>query len=128
MGHKKTKIKKTPARATVQLVRHGEEHPYVIEVMTPGWRGCDYLSARKIQRTMPEDLRRICDVLKKANVKCWTVSEPIREGMLFSADGSTEFVLKTFEDFQAAALALQQAGWLQPISLEDWPTNSKFIH
>jgi hypothetical protein len=105
--------KKTPDRATVRLVRHGEVHPYVIEVTTPGWRGCDQAFHGKI--ILPTDLQDIRDILKKANVKFQSVSEPTRDGVMrFNNDGTTEFVLKDSTVFASAIEALVRAGWLSP--------------
>lgn len=105
----------SPERATVRLVRRGEQHPYVIEVSTPGWRGCDHAFDGTIKETMPADLEEICDILQKANVKYHSVSEPDKDGvMIFMEDGATEFVLRTAADFEASVVALVRAGWLSP--------------
>jgi len=103
-------------RATVRLVNHGEKHPYVIEVTTPGWRGVDHTFGGVVNKqSMPADLREIEAVLKKANIKYYSVSDPNKEGlMLFMADGTTEFVLRDATDFGAAVTALVRAGWLSP--------------
>src|SRR6266516_3633203 len=102
------------SKATVRLIRRGEQHPYVIEVTTPGWRGCDHAFDGTIAQTMPADLK-ICDILKKANVKYCSPSEPDKEDvMLFADDGSTEFVLRNAGDLEAAVTALARAGWLSP--------------
>src|SRR5215472_5701699 len=46
-------------KATVRLVSHGEAHPYVIEVTTPGWRGVDHAFDGTVKESMPADLREI---------------------------------------------------------------------
>jgi len=106
---------------TVRLVRRGEHHPYVIEVMTPGWRGCDHASDGTIKQTMPADLKNICEILVKANVKYYSLSDPRKEGVMVSADGATEFVLGDANDFEAAVAALGREGWLSP-DLPSHPT------
>ena len=107
---------------TVRLVRRGERHPYVVEVVTPGWHGCDHAIDGTIKQTMPGDLRDIRDVLAKANVKYYSVSDPRKEGVvMFMADGATEFVLGDASDFKAAVAALVRAGWLLP-ELPSYPT------
>jgi hypothetical protein len=119
---KKGVIDKMKHGTTVRLVRHGERHPYVIEVVTPGWQGCDHAIDGTIKRTMPGDLRDICDVLAKANVKYYSVSDPRKEGVIvFTADGATEFGLGDANDFEAGVAALVYAGWLLP-DLSSYPT------
>lgn len=99
----------------VQLVRHGNEYPYVIEVTTPGWRGCDHARSGTLRQTIPADLTNIRDCLAMAGVKYYSVSEPVKEGlMMFNEDGTTEFVLKNMVDFQTAIIVLTRAGWLSP--------------
>ena len=101
------------SRATVRLIKRGEQHPYVIEVMTPGWRGCDYGFDGAIKQTMPLDLTEICGILAKANVRYYSIRDPSKEGvMMFMEDGATEFVLRDAYDFEAAITALVRAGWL----------------
>jgi hypothetical protein len=96
---------------SVRLVSRGEHHPYVIEVITPGWRGCDQAFDGTISQTMPADLREIREVLIKANVKYFSVSFPGKAGvMLLMADGATEFVLGDASDFEAAIAALVRVG------------------
>lgn len=100
-------------KATVRLVGDGENHPYCIEVLTPGWRGCDHAIEGTICDTMPADLREICAILKKENVKYFSVSEPANEGvMMFLTDGATEFVLRDAASFERAVSALTRAGSL----------------
>jgi hypothetical protein len=107
---------------TVRLVRRGERHPYVVEVVTPGWQGYDHAFDGTIKQTMPSDLREICDVLAKANVKYYSAIDPRKEGvMTFTDDGTTEFVLEDADDFKAAVAALVRAGWLLP-ELPSYPT------
>jgi hypothetical protein len=102
-------------KATVRLVGHGEKDPYCIEVVTPGWRGCDHALEGTIRDTMPADLREICAILKKEDVKYFSVSEAAKEGvMMFLADGATEFVLRDAASFERAVNALTRAGWLSP--------------
>jgi hypothetical protein len=63
--------------------------------------------------TMPADLREICAILKKEDVKYYSVSEPAKEGvMMFLADGATEFVLRDAASLERAVNALTRAGWL----------------
>ena len=100
---------------SVRLVSRGKHHPYVIEVMTLGWRGCDHAFNGTINQTMPANLREIRQVLINANVKYFSVSEPRKDGvMMFMADGATEFVLGDAHDFEAAVAALVGTGWLSP--------------
>jgi hypothetical protein len=100
-------------KATVRLVGHGEKHPYCIEVITPGWRGCDHALEGTIRDTMPADLREISAILKREEVEYF--SEPAKEGvMLFLADGATEFVLPDAASYERAVNALTRAGWLSP--------------
>jgi hypothetical protein len=107
---------------TVRLVRRGERHPYVIEVITQGWHGYDHAFNGTAKQTMPSDLKEICDVLAKANVKYYGASDPRKEGVLvFTADGTTEFVLGDADDFEAAVAALVRAGWLLP-ELQPYPS------
>jgi hypothetical protein len=102
-------------RATVRLINRGEQHPYVIEVVTPGWSGCDHALDGTTKQTMPAELNEICDVLKKANAKYYSVSEPNKANvMMFVEDGSTEFVFRDATDFEAAVRALVRTGWLSP--------------
>lgn len=114
---RRIKIKGTARRlgpTTVRLVRHGEDHPYCIEVTTPGWRGVDHVDGG-LKRTMPKDLSQICDTLKNAGVRYYSISEPDREDViLFPADGTAEFVLRDAEAMEAAITALVRAGWLSP--------------
>jgi hypothetical protein len=97
-------------KTTIRLVNRGEEHPYVIEVMTPGWRGVDAAFEGAIK--LPEDLKQIMDILKQAKVKLWKT--------LFVNDGATEFVLEDATDLQTAADALVLAGWLPPGTAVRW--------
>jgi hypothetical protein len=100
---------------TIRLVRRGERHPYVIEVTTPGWRGCDHAYDGTVSQTMPADLREIRKILIKANVKYFSPSDPRKSGvMLLMADGATEFVLADASDFESAVVALTRSGWLSP--------------
>ena len=97
---------KGPEKLTVRLVRR-LEHPYVIEVTTPGWRGFD-LQTRKI--LLPESLQLIRNALHEAGVH----GEPGWLQPLFNADGTTEIALKTSLDFKLAVEALVRGGWLSP--------------
>jgi hypothetical protein len=64
---------------------------------------------------MPADLIEICKVLRDANIKYYSVSEPNREGvMMFIDDGDTEFVLRDSDSLSRAVIALARAGWLSP--------------
>jgi hypothetical protein len=102
-------------RASVQLVRRGEQHPYVISVKTPGWRGCDHALDGTVKQTMPGDLNEICEILKKANVKYYSPTEPEKESvMVLGDDGETEFVFRNAGDLETAVMALVRAGWLSP--------------
>jgi len=106
------KMKNHEHETTVRLVRRGERHPYVIEVVTPGWRGYDHAFDGTAKQTMPADLMDIADVLANASVKYYSVSEPHKDGvMVFTDDGATEFVLRDDNDFKAAVAALVRAGW-----------------
>jgi hypothetical protein len=108
-------IDKMQHGTSVRIVSRGEHHPYVIEVMTPGWRGCDHAFDGTINQTMPADLRGIRRVLVNAKVKYYSVSDPCKEGvMMLMADGATEFVLGDADDLEAAVAALVRAGWLSP--------------
>ena len=101
-------------KAIVRLIRR-EKHPYIIEVTTPGWRGYDHISDGSVRQTMPAVLREIRDILKMANVKHYSPSQPDKEGvMMFMADGATEFVLRDAKDLELAVTALTRAGWLAP--------------
>jgi hypothetical protein len=102
-------------RAAIRLVRRDKEHPYVIEITTPGGKGCDHTSDATVKQTMPPDLREICDVLGRADVKYYSVSEPKRAGvMIFMSNGTTNLVLRDDTDFGTAITALVRAGWLSP--------------
>ena len=97
------------------FVHRGGEHPYVIEVFTPGWKGCEHAFDGTIKESMPADFREIVEVLKKANVK-YGGGDPYRDGvMMFTANGRTEFVLQNVMDYEAAVLALLRAGWLDAV-------------
>jgi hypothetical protein len=111
MGCKKIKRKKTLGRATVRLVSRGEEHPYVIEVTTPGWQGCNEALRERIK--LPDDLKEISDLLDQAKVRRWGGSDG-KTTMLFMNDGTTEIVLADSTDVEPATRALVRAGWLSP--------------
>jgi hypothetical protein len=97
-------MKEMQEKATVRLVGRGEEHPYVIEVTTPGWRGVEAAFEGPIE--LPDDLEQILAVLGQAGV------EP--SNTLFMADGATEIVLKDSGDFELAIKVLARGGWLSP--------------
>jgi hypothetical protein len=97
--------------ATVRLISRGEEHPYVIEVTTPGWRGVDAAFEGPIK--LPDDLKQISALLDQAGVKRWGGTDG-KTSMLFMDDGTTEIVMADATDFEAAILALTRAGWLSP--------------
>ena len=103
-------------KTTVQLVKRGDEHPYVIEITTPGWRGVD--EARKgtpIATSMPYDLWKINNILNEAGVKRWKGTDGSgKTKMLFMDDGTTEIVLEDATDFELAIQVLTRAGWLVP--------------
>src|SRR5215472_8897741 len=99
----------------VRLIQRGEEHPYVIQVLTPGWYGCVHAFDGTLNPTMPADLRSISECLKESGVKYCSPFRPYEVGvMIFNADSTTEFVLRDIRDFQAAIKALVRAGWLSP--------------
>lgn len=99
-------------RATVRFVKRGEQHPYVLEVTTPGWRGCD--ATLRAPKRLPQDLEEIRAVLDRAGVRTWDAAFTTSGVMIFNADGTTEFVLKDFTDVEAALPALVAAGWMLP--------------
>lgn len=86
------------SKATVRLVRRGDEHPYIIEVMTLGWRGVDAAfekSGKGVWAGAPADLKQVAAILDEAT------NQPYRT--FFIVDGATEFVLKDRADFESAA-------------------------
>ncbi len=98
-------------KTTVRLVRRGEEHPYVIEITTPGWRGVDAAFEGPIN--LPDDLKQISDLLNNAGVKRWGGTDG-KTTMLFTNDGTAEIVLADATDVEPAISALDEAGWLSP--------------
>lgn len=101
------------SKTTVQLVSRGKQHPYVIEVTTPGWRGCDHVQNGTVKETMPLELKQIANILKEVNVKYYSVRIPDQDDvMIFMEDGATDFVLRSAADFESALKALVRAGWL----------------
>jgi hypothetical protein len=99
-------------KTTVRLISRGEEHPYVLEVTTPGWRGVD--AAFEGPVTLPDDLKQISELLDEAGVKRWKGSDG-RASLLLMADGTTEIVLDNdVNAVKLAVSALRKAGWLVP--------------
>jgi hypothetical protein len=98
-------------KTTVRLISRGEEHPYVIEITTPGWRGCDAAFRGKLE--LPRDLKQISDLLDQAGVKRWRGDDG-KAAMCFVADGTTEIVLADAPSVEPAIEALMRAGWLSP--------------
>lgn len=95
-------------KTTVRFIGRGEEHPYVIEITTPGWRGCDAALVGKIE--LPEDLKQISDLLDQAGVKRWGGSDG-KTTMIFVNDGTTEIVLAGATDAEAAGQAFDE-NWM----------------
>lgn len=104
-------IKKTQGNLSKQIVRRiscGEQHPYVIEVTTPNWKGCEQPShgTKKFpdEPELPDELKQILAVLDQAKVKT-----PTRQ---FTDEGTTEFMFESLADVEAALSELSAAGWM----------------